>query len=159
MTPTPIYALSIRQPWAWLIVNGYKDIENRNWKTYFRGSIYIHAGKGMTANEYEICRLTVKDINPEIILPPPKDLPRGGIVGIAEITNCVSGSQSPWFFGEYGFVLRNARPLPFRECRGELGLFRPANAKSAPRSPATCTESNSAKPRDASRKPSKSATP
>ena len=30
-------ALSIRQPWAWLIVNGYKDIENRDWKTHYRG--------------------------------------------------------------------------------------------------------------------------
>lgn len=29
--------LSIRQPWAWLIVNGYKDIENRTWPTHFRG--------------------------------------------------------------------------------------------------------------------------
>ena len=38
-------ALSIRQPWAWLIVNGYKDIENRDWKTHYRGRFYVHAGK------------------------------------------------------------------------------------------------------------------
>ncbi len=38
-------ALSIMQPWAWLIVNGHKDIENRNWPTRFRGPVYIHAGK------------------------------------------------------------------------------------------------------------------
>ncbi|MEI3544750.1 MAG: ASCH domain-containing protein [Alphaproteobacteria bacterium] len=37
--------LSIRQPWAWLIVNGYKDIENRTWPTHFRGKVLIHAGK------------------------------------------------------------------------------------------------------------------
>ena len=41
-------ALSIRQPWAWLIVNGHKDIENRSWPTRFRGPVLIHAAKGMT---------------------------------------------------------------------------------------------------------------
>jgi hypothetical protein len=30
-------ALSVRQPWAWLIVNGYKDVENRSWTTHYRG--------------------------------------------------------------------------------------------------------------------------
>ncbi|WP_206002040.1 ASCH domain-containing protein [Paraburkholderia aromaticivorans] len=37
-------ALSIRQPWAWLIVKGHKDIENRTWSTRFRGRVLIHAG-------------------------------------------------------------------------------------------------------------------
>ena len=32
-----IPALSIQQPWAWFIVNGYKDVENRTWSTKFRG--------------------------------------------------------------------------------------------------------------------------
>jgi hypothetical protein len=38
-------ALSIQQPWAWLIVNGYKDIENRSWFTKGRGKFLLHAGK------------------------------------------------------------------------------------------------------------------
>jgi hypothetical protein len=38
-------ALSIMQPWAWLIVNGLKDIENRKWSTDFRGEFLVHAGK------------------------------------------------------------------------------------------------------------------
>jgi len=38
-------ALSIRQPWAWLLVEGFKDIENRTWKTNYRGSFLIHASK------------------------------------------------------------------------------------------------------------------
>ena len=37
-------AISIRQPWAWLIVNGYKDVENRIWATSLRGRVLIHAG-------------------------------------------------------------------------------------------------------------------
>lgn len=37
--------LSIRQPWAWLICAGYKDVENRDWRTNYRGRILIHAPK------------------------------------------------------------------------------------------------------------------
>jgi hypothetical protein len=37
--------LSIRQPWAFLIVNGHKNIENRDWLTAYRGPVLIHAGK------------------------------------------------------------------------------------------------------------------
>lgn len=46
-------ALSIRQPWAWHILNSGKDIENRDWPTRFRGRVLIHASKGMTRAEYE----------------------------------------------------------------------------------------------------------
>lgn len=53
---------------------------------------------------------------------------RGGVVGVAEVTNCVTESESPWFFGEYGFVLDNAQPLPFMPCKGQLGFFEIPNA-------------------------------
>ena len=39
----PQKALSVRQPWAWLIVNGWKPIENRSRRTNVRGRILIHA--------------------------------------------------------------------------------------------------------------------
>lgn len=39
-------ALSILQPWPWLILHAWKDIENRTWPTRFRGRFLIHAGKG-----------------------------------------------------------------------------------------------------------------
>ena len=38
-------AITIKQPWASLIVAGIKDIENRTWKTSFRGRVLIHAAK------------------------------------------------------------------------------------------------------------------
>lgn len=116
--------LSIRQPWAWLIVNGYKDVENRDWPTRFRGPLFIHAGKTMTRADYQAALLFMA--SPEfyhIPLPQPKDLPLGGIVGEVEIADCVTASTSPWFCGPYGFVLRNARPLPFLAIDGRLGLF------------------------------------
>lgn len=46
-------ALSIRQPWAWAIVNAGKRVENRTWETRYRGPILIHAAKGVTKREYE----------------------------------------------------------------------------------------------------------
>ena len=46
-------ALSIRQPWATLILHGQKDIENRSWATRQRGQVLIHASKGMTRDEWE----------------------------------------------------------------------------------------------------------
>ena len=46
-------AITVRQPWAWLLIQGTKDIENRDWPTNVRGQVAIHAAKGMTRFEYE----------------------------------------------------------------------------------------------------------
>ena len=112
-------ALSIKQPWSWLIVNGHKDIENRTWYTKFRGKFLIHAGK---APDKTVLTSKVNGI----ILPNFCYADFGGIVGIAEIVDCVDcifAPNSPWFSGPYGFVLKNARPLPFMPVRGQLGFF------------------------------------
>ena len=116
-------ALSIRQPWAWLIVNGYKDVENRSWPTTYRGPVLIHAGKGMTREEYAECRDVALAILPAIPFPEFDALERGGIVGQAVLSECVSDSESPWFFGDYGFVLSYGKPIPFVPFRGQLGFF------------------------------------
>jgi hypothetical protein len=118
-----VKALSIRQPWAWLILNAGKDIENRDWPAHFRGRFLIHASKGMTQDEYINAAYTLRDIRKDIELPPFEALERGGIVGTAVLASCVRQSDSPWFFGEYGFVLRDAAPLPFRPYKGRLGFF------------------------------------
>lgn len=117
-------ALSIRQPWAWLILNAGKDIENRSWPTKFRGRILVHAAKGMTRAEYEEADdpLWAKG-GPTIDLPPFEELQRGGVVGLVEIVDCVASSNSPWFFGQFGFVLRDPKPLPFLPWKGRLGFF------------------------------------
>lgn len=121
----PRLALSIRQPWAWLIVMGHKTIENRGWMTSFRGPAFIHAAKGMTEDEYEACRAFALKIDPAIPFPMARHLERGGIVGLAEVTDSVRNHPSPWFVGPVGFVLARPRPLPFERCRGELGFFNP----------------------------------
>ena len=110
-------ALSIQQPWAWLIVNGYKDIENRTWSTNERGERLIHAGKKIDSDGYHFVRREF----PQILLPTVFDL--GGIVGKVRIVDCVSRHQSRWFFGPYGFVMKEQAPLPFFAVRGQLGFF------------------------------------
>ena len=116
-------ALSVRQPWAWLIVNGCKDIENRNWYTTQRGRIWIHAAKKCTRYEYdEACRFA-KTVDPKLIIPDLGSLPRGGIVGSVKILDCVDYSDSPWFVGDYGFLLNNAQSCSFIPYRGQLGFF------------------------------------
>lgn len=122
-------AISIRQPWAWLILNAGKDIENRGWKTSFRGHVLIHASKGMTRGEYEDAETSsllshvAGGGRGEIALPKFEELERGGIVGSAEIVDCVDASESPWFFGPFGFVMANPKTLPFQPMKGNLGLF------------------------------------
>lgn len=116
-------AISIKQPWAWLIVNGYKDIENRTWDTKYRGMVLIHASKGMSQAEYRIaCELAFK-ANPDIFMPDYDELACGGIVGYAYITGTTRETTSPWFFGPVGFQLTGAKPLPFMPMKGRLSFF------------------------------------
>lgn len=115
-------ALSIRQPWAHLIIHGGKDIENRTWTTKLRGRFLVHASKGMTRQEHQV----VAEFCARRVLPMPpayEQLKRGGIVGSVELLDCVCTSQSTWYMGEVGFVLANAAPLPFIECAGRLGFY------------------------------------
>jgi hypothetical protein len=122
-------ALSIRQPWAWLILHAGKDIENRDWPTQLRGRFLIHASKGMTREEYEDGAETYWIIAHKV-LPHFQMLDRGGIVGSVDLVDCVQASKSLWFFGRYGFVLRDPKPLPFEPVRGALGFFEvPSNTE------------------------------
>ena len=114
--------LSIRQPWAWAIIHAGKDIENRCWPTSYRGPLLIHASKGLTKAEYaDFCEFA-EDI-PMVKVPDFASLERGGIVGRVLLEGCIDHSISPWFCGPFGFVLSDAKPLPFRVLKGQLGLF------------------------------------
>lgn len=135
-------ALSIRQPWAWLIIrpdligsarvaalasSEIKDIENRSWPTRVRGRFLIHASKGMTRAEYEEAEDPLwASGGPTIELPPFEQLERGGIVGAATIDACVHpvDRTSKWHVdGAFGFHLVDARPVPFVACKGALQFF------------------------------------
>lgn len=122
----PLKALSIQQPWAWLIVNGHKDIENRNWRTNFRGPVAIHAGMKVDGvAQFDLYHgghpVTGEDLELRSLVPTAWET--RGIVGVADIVDCVDRSESDWFVGRYGFVIRNARPVPFIPCKGALSFF------------------------------------
>ena len=110
-------ALSIRQPWAYAILKLGKDIENRDWYTNFRGRVLLHTGK-------KIDKEGIDDLEIMGMGGLPENYTTGGIVGSVEIVDCITKSNSKWFFGRYGFVLKNAAPLPFMPIRGQLGFFR-----------------------------------
>jgi hypothetical protein len=121
--PQNMKALSIRQPWADAIIWHGKDVENRDWKTNFRGPVLIHAAKAWGPQERadlafveDMTATKMEDVDRPLL---------GGIIGKAEIVDCVEEMDSRWFFGRYGFVLRNAESLPFQPCRGQLGFFTP----------------------------------
>jgi ASCH domain len=108
--------ISIRQPWASLIVRGVKDIENSSWATKYRGPVLVHASLRPSAYSHaDIARQFGIDL-------PQVELPLGGIVGTTNIIDCVDAHPSPWFEGEFGFVLDRSRELPFKPLKGSLGL-------------------------------------
>lgn len=78
--------LTIREPWASLIINGYKKYEFRSWKTNYRGKILIHAGKGIDKDMLYITDKYNIKINP------------GNIIGEVKITDCFKVDDK---FNEY----------------------------------------------------------
>lgn len=124
--------LSVRPVWAWLILHAGKNIENRDWSTNIRGDVLLHASARCTRGDYEAAVLFCSGL-PEGTFPPHFCFPTfdevklfahgGGIVGALHIGNCVTGSDSPWFTGRYGFVIDRAVPLPFHPCKGRQRWF------------------------------------
>jgi len=156
-------ALSIRPPWAYYIVYGItygisvdngdgttrvedsgkviiKDIENRDWPIpqWFKlpQRIYIHVSKTQD-NFDDVVDFTVGKLKLpmfSILSSYSKLLPRGAIIGEVDIVECVTQSKSPWFVGDYGFVLKNPKPydkpIP---CKGKLGFFEPDSVSTTQR--------------------------
>ena len=88
-------ALTIKNPWATLIVDGYKKYEFRSWKTNYRGKILIHAGLSLekdTLNRF-------KDYNLDCIT--------GAIIGEADIVDCILVDD------EFNNKLRNIDPIVY----------------------------------------------
>ena len=65
------------------------------------------------------------------IIPARCNLPMGGIIGQAWIDDVITKSASKWFTGPVGWVISDAKPVPFRRCKGALGLFLPPDDEPA----------------------------
>lgn len=130
-------AITVRQPWAWQIINQRKDIENRtrNIAGKYRGPVAIHAA--LKPDQMALARL-------------PKHAPEwvtalrvfdyGVILGVADLVDVHQSNNghrlvdgccaSEWAeqSGVWHLVLANPRPLPLNQqprCRGALGLWTP----------------------------------
>jgi hypothetical protein len=122
----PSIALSVRQPSAWAIIHGGKDVENRSLGSIRAGRmrpgrIAIHAAIGMKQAEYDY--LVWRWARDGVTVPRPDALPRRAIIGSVEVTEIVTESDSPWFGGEAGLALRDPVPCEPIPAAGALGYF------------------------------------
>jgi hypothetical protein len=116
-------ALSIQQPWAGLIITGWKDCENRTWTTKYRGPLAICASKIMYEDAVSAATKIVRGLGKKIDTRGMAAYRRGVIVGWVYLADIVTESDSVWFAGPYGWILRDPhaiQPIPFS---GRLGLF------------------------------------
>ena len=95
--------LTIKEPWATLIINGYKKYEFRSWKTNYRGKILIHAGKSTDKEAFS----RVKDYNLEIN--------NGSIIGECNITECILVDDA------FDKKLRKENPVIYRN--NHIGMY------------------------------------
>ncbi len=118
--------LSIRQPWATLIIKGFKKYEFRTWKTKYRGELYIHASKGIEKDalkHFESLNL---------------DYPVGCIIGKVNLNDCVLVneefennliSENSLVYGlskgrgGYGFEVTNPEEIDKIYVNGKLGIW------------------------------------
>jgi len=133
-------ALSMKQPWAWLVCAGIKDTENRYWRLVsgLPRHIYVHASKTMDKLAFEwLARNIPKDVLARAMVagvPNPGMFITGAIIGEVDLVSCKfregdtnANLFSMWhMIGQWGFELANPvlydKPIP---CPGMLGLFEP----------------------------------
>lgn len=142
--------ISLLQPWASLVIMGYKRIETRSWNTKHRGELLIHASAGKKA-EYRSLMLDFQQQFYKLQLPKYESLPFGAIIGKVNLLHtvksefCFEGNEfelskddKPYKFelteqelafgdyrmNRYGWLLGNpvqfAKPIP---AKGALGLW------------------------------------
>lgn len=137
-----IKVLTVKQPWAFLLIAGLKDVENRNWPTNHRGELFIHASveksfdwdaliwlmeqKQMGAL-WAVVRHFGLILNDE---PEKSSITKhheefGAILGSVNLDGCISNSTSPWAMSDSKFhwLASNAKPITPIPARGSLGLW------------------------------------
>jgi hypothetical protein len=122
--------LSVRQPYASLLVSGKKDVENRSRRTNYRGTVLIHASAKEhdvisylpRKREFTINEITILSTMGEVV----EDYLFSCIVGSVDIVDCVQNHPSVWAEkGQWHWVCTNARKFehPIRNVKGKLGIW------------------------------------
>lgn len=116
-------AITIKQPWAWAIVNGYKPVENRSWRVDYRGPLAIHAA----TSDCEAGWRFVSQNVPCDMKRLRWRLSRGAVIGTVELVDIVpvrERVQCPWSFGPYCWIFENPLLLPEPVfCCGALSIW------------------------------------
>jgi hypothetical protein len=124
-------AITIKQPWASLIVHGIKDIENRTWpcpRKYIGQRVFIHAA-GSHGRKFSIdltdaqTKAAFATIAIETMFG---NMPFGSIIGSVEIVDCSMNHPSIWAEkGVYNWILAN--PIlfnkPIENVKGKLSFW------------------------------------
>lgn len=115
-------ALSVKDPWAWLICSNIKDVENRTWKTNYQGRIYIHVPAVMDRNWTDIYPV-------QAVYLIPRFRNKGvysAIIGEVSIIDCIKNSDSIWAQDKcWHWLLKDAvlYDEPILNVKGKLGLW------------------------------------
>jgi hypothetical protein len=116
--------LSVQQPWAWALIHGTKRVENRTWRTKYRGAVIIHAGvsdarlKGTTPADWHGEGLTG--------LPAFAELPFGAVVGTVRLVDCVPLAEvlgRPFAEGPWCWIVADPAPCVPVPWKGQQMLF------------------------------------
>lgn len=120
-------AMSLFPMWAWAILYGGKDIENRGRRTNYRGRILVHASSKKTpAHEVDSERAYLCELAGISSSQLPAEFQRSAILGSVELVDCIEDAQSPWASpGAVHWVLREPRLLrePVRDVNGWLQVW------------------------------------
>ena len=121
----PLRALSIRQPWTELILQGLKTIEVRTWATPYRGELWLHAAIKPDSNALQRFDSLADNLT------------FGALLGRCELYDCVEFTSQSWerwrclhlnegalIKRQYAWLLRNPVRISPRVMKGNLGLMR-----------------------------------
>jgi len=129
-----VKTISLMQPWATLLLSPYKQFETRSWSTPYRGVVAIHASKNFPRWAIELCfQEPFRSVLSAIGIIVPADLPRGVVLGTAELVRVWSAlGDPPEPERSFGDFINNQFAWEFREKRiypkpipakGALGLW------------------------------------
>ena len=116
--------LSLKQPWAELVLNGRKKIEIRKWNTSFRGEFLIHSSKNPDFSNMKKFGFKIGE------------LPCGFIIGKARLVNVKHYNSeeehnkdkdlhlASSMGGDYGFVLQDAERIKLIQAKGKLNFWK-----------------------------------
>ena len=114
--------MTVREPYAWAIMVGAKDVENRSRRSNYLGRLYIHTSLTEDVDAVEaIVERVAADLGVSASAARAKyrrhrERGLGKIIGRVEMFGCAVSHKSEWFDGKYGYLLHNPvrlrQPIP-----------------------------------------------